>query len=219
MVNTETHLWLPAARPFFLGVQSLVQQHFEIRLVPQPLLGGEGSGSREVILRQPDCDRWRRSGLAGPLAGESRHGSLAEFARSFGLLKAVCDKILIFRPPFGLLCLSLEGWLFLGHSRSPLSFLVVKLNEPLDWFERRHNAYPVFAPCGHHEKNAALHCRAGVEITLLPFDDLHSEVHRIMEDDLLRLFRGDAVTSHIAAIPFFPTKLNRPHPCTFPSPS
>src|ERR1051326_1407864 len=37
--------------PFLLGVQSLVEQHFEIRLVPQYLLRGEGSGSREVILR------------------------------------------------------------------------------------------------------------------------------------------------------------------------
>src|SRR5258708_16758526 len=149
MVNTETHVRLPAPRSFLLGVQSLVQQHFEIRLVPQPLLGGEGSDSREVILRQPDCDRWRRSGLAGPLAGESRHGSLAEFARSFGLLKAVCDKILILLPPFGLLCLSLKGWLFLGHSRSPLSFLVLRLNEPLDRFERRPHADPVFASWCH----------------------------------------------------------------------
>ena len=87
---------LPSARPFLLGVQSLVQQHFEVRLVPQPLLGGEGSGSREVIFRQPDCDRWRRSGLAGSFAGNSRHGSLAEFARGFGLLEAVGDKVLIF---------------------------------------------------------------------------------------------------------------------------
>jgi hypothetical protein len=38
-------------------------------------------------------------------------------------------------------------------------------------------------------RNAALNCRAKVEITLLPFDDLHSNVHRIIEDDLLRLFR------------------------------
>jgi hypothetical protein len=133
--------------------------------------------------------------LAGPLAGESRHGSLAEFARSFSLLKAVCDKILIFRPPFGLLCLSLEGWLFLGHKSITSLFLVVKLNEPLDWFERRHNAYSVFAPCGHYEKNAALPCRAEVEITLLPFDDFRSEVQRIIEDDLPRLFRKDAVAS------------------------
>src|SRR5438876_5677270 len=113
MVNTETHLRLPAARPFLLGVQSLVQQHFEIRLVPQPLLGGEGSGSREVILRPPDCDRWRRSGLAGPLAGESRHGSLAAFACTFCLLKVGCDTFLIFRAFFGLLCVSLAGWVFL----------------------------------------------------------------------------------------------------------
>src|ERR1700694_4618471 len=131
MVNTETHVWLlPAARPFLLGVQSLVQQHFEVRLVPQPLLSGEGSSSREVIFRQPDCDRWRSSGLAGPFAGNSRHGSLAEFARGFGLLEAVRDKVLIFRPPLSLLFLGLEGRLFLGHRRSPLSFLVIKLNEP-----------------------------------------------------------------------------------------
>src|SRR5207247_419083 len=70
--------------PFLLGVQSFVQQHFEVRLVPQSLLGGEGPGSGEVIFRQPDCDRWRRSGPAGPLAGNSRHGSLAEFASGFG---------------------------------------------------------------------------------------------------------------------------------------
>src|SRR5258708_19593981 len=165
---------LPAPRSFLLGVQSLVQQHFEIRLVPQPLLGGEGSGSGEVIFRQPDCDRWRRSGLAGPLAGESRHDSLAEFARSFGLLEAVCDKILIFRPPFGFLCLSLEGWLFLGHSGSPLSFLVVKLNEPFDWFERRYNAYPVFPPSGHPDTNPAFHCPPPFALPLLPFHNLHS---------------------------------------------
>jgi hypothetical protein len=40
------------------------------------------------------------------------------------------------------------------------------------------NPYTVFAPCGHHEKNAALNCRAKVEITFLSFDDLHSQVHR-----------------------------------------
>src|ERR1700686_2567817 len=102
MVNTETHPWLPAAHPFLLGVQSLVQQHFDVRLVPQPLLGGEGSGSREVIFRQPNCDRWRRSGLAGRLARNPRRAPLAEFARAFGLLEAVCDKVLIFRPPCGL---------------------------------------------------------------------------------------------------------------------
>src|SRR6267143_1213364 len=199
---------LPAARPFLLGIQSLVQQHFEVRLVPQPFLGGEGSGSREVIFRQPDRDRWRSSGLAGPFAGNARHGSLAEFARGFGLLKAVRDKVLIFCPPFGLLCLSLKGWLFLGHRGSPLSFLVVKLNEPFDWFESRYNTYPVFAPCSHHEKNAALNCRTEVEIALLPFDDLHSNVHRIIEDDLLRLFRQDAVKSHVADIRFVPIELN-----------
>jgi hypothetical protein len=140
----------------------LVQEHFEVRLVPQPLLGGEDSGSREVIFRQPDCDRWRRPGLAGPFAGNSRYGSLAEFAGGFGLLEPVCNKVLIFRPPFGLLRLSLKGWKFLGHKGSPLSFLVVKMNKPFDWFERRYNAYPIFAPCGHHEKNAALGCRAKV---------------------------------------------------------
>src|SRR5436309_5122739 len=143
MVNTETHLRLPAARPFLLGVQSLVQQHFEVRLVPQPLLGGEGSGSRQVSFRQPDCDCRRSSGFASPFAGNSRHGSLAEFARGFGLLEAVRDKILIFRPPFGLFCLSLEGWLFVGHKGSPLSFLVIKLNEPYDGFERRYNTYSI----------------------------------------------------------------------------
>jgi hypothetical protein len=77
--------------------------------------------------------------LGWPARGHSRHGSLAEFTRSFGLLEALCDKVLIFWPPFGLLCLSLEGR-FLGHSESPFSFLVVKLNEPLDWFERRYDA-------------------------------------------------------------------------------
>ena len=70
------------------------------------------------MFRQPDCDRWRRSGQVGPLAGNSCHGSLAESARGFGLREAVCDKILIFRPPFGLLCLTLKRRLFLKHSRS-----------------------------------------------------------------------------------------------------
>jgi hypothetical protein len=93
------------------------------------------------------------------------------------LLETVCDKVLIFRPPFAFLC------------GSPLSFLVVKLKEPFDRFKRRYNAYTVFAPCGHFEKNAALHCRGEVEIALLPLDDLHSQVHRIIEGDLLRLIR------------------------------
>ena len=189
----------------------MVQQHFEVRLVPQSLLGGENSGSREVIFRQPDCDRWRSSGFASLFAGNSCHGSLAEFARGFGLLEAVRDKVLIFRPLFGLLCLSLEGWLFLGHRGSPLSFLVVKLNQPFDWFERRYNTYPVFAPCSHHEKNAVLHCCAEVEIALLPFDNLHSKVYWIIEDDLLRLFRENAVTSHVADIRFVPIELNLGH--------
>jgi hypothetical protein len=57
-------------------------------------------------------------------------------------------------------------------------------------------------------RNAALNCRAKVEITLLPFDDLHSNVHRIIEDDLLRLFRKDAVASHVADIRFVPIELN-----------
>jgi hypothetical protein len=186
----------------------LVQQHFEVRLVPQPLLGGEGSGSSEVSSRQPDCDRWRSSGLAGPFASNSRHGSHAEFVRGFGLLEAVRDKILILNPPFGFLFLVLEGGLFFGHSGSPVSFLVVKLNEPFDWFERGYDAYPVFAPRSHHEKNAVLQCCAEVEIALLPFNDLHSKVYRIIEDDLLRLFRKDTVTSRVADIRFIPIELN-----------
>ena len=60
----------------------------------------------------------------------------------------------------------------------------------------------------YHEKNAALNCRAKGEIALLPFDDLHSHVHRIIEDDLLRLFRHDAVTSQVADIRFVPIELN-----------
>src|SRR5258708_38564441 len=32
----RTHLWLPASSVFLLGVQSLVEQHFEVCLVPQP---------------------------------------------------------------------------------------------------------------------------------------------------------------------------------------
>jgi hypothetical protein len=121
---------LPAAGPFLLGVQSLVQQHFEVRLVPQPLLGGEGSSSREVIFGQPDSDRWRRPGLAGPLACDSRHGSLAEFARRFGLFEAVRDKVLILRPACGLLGFNLEGRLFLGHMDHPAK----GSNTPIDTF-------------------------------------------------------------------------------------
>jgi hypothetical protein len=74
--------------------------------------------------------------LEGALARDSRHGALAEFAHDFGLLEAVCDKVLIFRPPLGLLCLSLEWVLFLSHSGSPLAFSVVELNQPLYGFER-----------------------------------------------------------------------------------
>jgi hypothetical protein len=44
---------------------------------------------------------------------------------------------LILRPPFGFLCLRFEVQLFFGHFiGSPLSFLVIKLNESFDWFER-----------------------------------------------------------------------------------
>jgi hypothetical protein len=52
-----------------------------------------------------------------------------------------------------------------------------------------------------------LHCRAEVEIALLPLDDFQSKVHRIIEDDLLRLFRKNAV-SHVADIRFVPIELN-----------
>jgi hypothetical protein len=34
-----------------------------------------------------------------------------------------------------------------------------------------YNPYALFAPCGHHEKNAALNCRANAEIAFLSFDD------------------------------------------------
>jgi len=36
----ETGLWLPESRPSFLGIQSLVEKHLEVGLVPQPFLGG-----------------------------------------------------------------------------------------------------------------------------------------------------------------------------------
>jgi hypothetical protein len=75
---------------------------------------------REVIFREPDRNGWRRPSLAGTFAGNSRHGSVAEFAGGFGLLKTVCDNVLIFRPPFGLLRLGVGGWLFLGRSGSLL---------------------------------------------------------------------------------------------------
>ena len=57
-------------------------------------------------------------------------------------------------------------------------------------------------------EEAALRCCAKVEIALLLFDDLHSNIHRIIEDDLLRLFRRNAVTSHVADIRFVPIELN-----------
>ena len=75
-------------------------------------------------------------------------------------------------------------------------------------FERRYNAYPVFAPCSHDEKNAVLHCCAKVEIALLPFNNLHSNVDRLIKDYLLRLFRKDAMTSRMADIRFVPIELN-----------
>ena len=53
-----------------------------------------------------------------------------------------------------------------------------------------------------------MHCRVEIQIALLPFDDLQSKVHGIMEDDLLRLFRKDTVTSHVADIRFVPIELN-----------
>lgn len=42
---------LQASRIMLLGIQSLMKKHFEIRLVPQPFLGGQNSRSREVIFR------------------------------------------------------------------------------------------------------------------------------------------------------------------------
>src|SRR5215208_458134 len=68
--------------------------------------------------------------------------------------------------------------------------------------------HSIFAPRGHHEKNAALRCCAEAEIALLPFDDLDSKVHRIVEDDLLRLVRQNAMTSNVAGIRFVPIELN-----------
>ncbi len=59
-----------------------------------------------------------------------------------------------------------------------------------------------------HEKNAAMDRRPEVEIALLPFDDLRSKVHWIIEDDLLRLFRENAVTSDVADIRFVPIEVN-----------
>ena len=55
---TETDLWLSASSPFLLGVQSLVEQHLEVGLVPQPLLGGQRSGSDEISFRQANCYGW-----------------------------------------------------------------------------------------------------------------------------------------------------------------
>jgi hypothetical protein len=49
--NTATQPWLPASRLFIFGVQGLMEQHFQVCLVPQPFFRGEGSGSREVIFR------------------------------------------------------------------------------------------------------------------------------------------------------------------------
>jgi hypothetical protein len=97
---------LTSAGPFLLGVQSLVQQ--QVGLVAQAPFCSQGPGSCEIVFRQPDCDRRRRTGLAGPLAGSTSHRSSTEFAGSFGAFKAVCDQVLIFRPPFSLLCLGFE---------------------------------------------------------------------------------------------------------------
>jgi hypothetical protein len=44
-------LRLPASRPSLLGVQSLVQQHIDVRLVSQSFLGGQGSCPCEVGFR------------------------------------------------------------------------------------------------------------------------------------------------------------------------
>jgi hypothetical protein len=59
-----------------------------------------------------------------------------------------------------------------------------------------------------HEKNAVSLCCAKVEITLFSFDNFHSQVHRITEDDLLRLFRQDPVASRVAKVRFVPIEFN-----------
>src|SRR3974377_64292 len=56
VLNTDTGLWLPASRPSLLRVQSLVEEHLEVRLVPQASLGGQSSCPRKVGCRQTDCD-------------------------------------------------------------------------------------------------------------------------------------------------------------------
>ena len=153
-------LMLRPPRAFLLGVQGLVEQHFEVGLVPQSFFGGEDFGSGEVAFRQADCNRWSGAGLCGPLTRRLRHGSLAEFAGGGGLLEAVCDKFLIILPPIGFLAFCFEGWQFRRHFGSPLLLLVVELNEAFDWFKRGYHADPVFTPCSHDEENAACICWA-----------------------------------------------------------
>ena len=51
-------------------------------------------------------------------------------------------------------------------------------------------------------------CCAEVEITFLPFDNLHSKVYWIIQNYLLGLVRKNAVTSHVADIRFVPIELD-----------
>jgi hypothetical protein len=69
-----------------------------------------------------------------------------------------------------------------------------------DWFGLPYDAHAVLAPCRHHEKNPALRSSAKVEEALLSFYNLHSEVHRIVEDDLFRFVRLDVVAGNMAGI-------------------
>src|ERR1035437_9596455 len=90
---------LSASRSLLLRIQSLAKQHFDVRLVPQTFLGGKCSRSREIAFRQPDGYSRRWPGLAGSIACQPRDGSLPQFARCFGLLEAVRNEVLVFRPP------------------------------------------------------------------------------------------------------------------------
>jgi hypothetical protein len=106
------------------------------------------------------------------------------------VLEVISDEFLILGPPFGFIRFSSETHLFpVGHGRLPPSLLEVELDETLDRFESGHNAHPILTPTGHHEQNASSRSCAEVQITLLSLDDFDSEVHRIVEDDLLCLLR------------------------------
>ena len=92
--------------------------------------------------------------------------------------------------------------------RSLPSFLVIKLNEPLNRIKSRYDAHSVFAPSGHYQKNAFALCGSKVEVSFFTFNDLHAKIHGIAEDNLLRFLRRHTMAAQVPDVRIVPIELD-----------